>query len=305
MAVRNWCCLAYLVFTSGAIAIGNAAAHGIEGGFQTLLGATKPQQAKELNDRIFARASRDLLKRLKQDPSASIALRAAWEEVRRTIPETPGPDPVQPNPRKLERFLGFLEGRLHLTLPEWWQRAILSIAAYGRDSWGSGENIESAPYPDTGIRTKAIATRQRTVSPFPILAPANTRVRPLGNNVELRNGSRLALVPMSLLQDYAGRNVLEPTLTPTECFLALRWRGSDREFPLVAIDSQSAQVRWKSLVWGQYSPPVASSGPRHHRVELVLDEHRVIVVGAGTDGAYIEAFRRDTGASMFRFSTCY
>jgi hypothetical protein len=309
MSLQNWCCLVSVVCTSGAIGVRNSPADAPKSDIQKLLAATKPQQAKEINDRVFARASSDLLKRLKQDASANVAVRAAWEQVRRTVPETPGPNHVQPNPKKVERFLGFLEGRSHLSLPDWWQRALRSMVAYGRDSWSSSERIESArypdvSYPDTGIRTKAIETEKRTVSPFPILAPPNTRVTRLGNNFELRNESRRALVPMSLLQDYAGRNLLEPTLTPTECFLALRSYGSDCEYPLVAIDSQSGQVRWKSVVWGQYSP-VGSSGTRYYRVSILLDEQRVIVLGAGTDGAHIEAFRRDTGASIFRFSTSY
>src|SRR5438552_7670893 len=77
------------------------------------------QQEARLADKryrvLFDAVGIEALRQLKADPHDTIALQAAWEQVQRSFPENESPTPVQA--AKIERFLGFLEGRGRVQIP--------------------------------------------------------------------------------------------------------------------------------------------------------------------------------------------
>jgi hypothetical protein len=62
-------------------------------------------------------------------PDGTIALAAAWERVRQTIPEANSGERVAPNGEAVSRFFGLVEGRLQFTLPLSWETTVKSVKA--------------------------------------------------------------------------------------------------------------------------------------------------------------------------------
>src|SRR5438552_6796680 len=75
-------------------------------------------------DQLVGRAARDELLALKVGDDVSIAIRAAWEEAcRRAERKNVGKGPTE----AYSRFIGFVEGRLRVTVPEWWSMYIAGV----------------------------------------------------------------------------------------------------------------------------------------------------------------------------------
>ncbi len=78
--------------------------------------------------------SPDDLQALTLHENNSVALAAKWELVCRTIPadweRLKRPQPVSSD--ELAQFLGFVEGRTRVAIPEWWQESVLELRAYDR-----------------------------------------------------------------------------------------------------------------------------------------------------------------------------
>lgn len=80
---------------------------------------------KNQNIRRFQGASESTLSQLMMASSSSLALRAAWQRVVRTLPTEHQKDAALPNRNEVSRFLGFLEGRLQIDAPSAWEAAIV------------------------------------------------------------------------------------------------------------------------------------------------------------------------------------
>src|SRR5207248_1674736 len=91
------------------------------------------------------------LAELMKDEDTNIALLAAWEQVRLTVPDKELERRMSVDARKLAWFLGFLEGRARVELPAWWAEAIRGCDAYGRDSIHPDMPHFNRPYDRVGL----------------------------------------------------------------------------------------------------------------------------------------------------------
>src|SRR5262249_50953281 len=91
-----------------------------------------PHLASLAYARLFAKAGAGGTRALRAHESDEIALRAAWEEILLRIPETTRLNAVRPDQRLLQRFVGFVEGRLRANVPKWWEDTLLDAQAYSR-----------------------------------------------------------------------------------------------------------------------------------------------------------------------------
>src|SRR5262249_23852158 len=99
---------------------------------QGTLKAPYPHQARARYARLFKEAGSEGIRKLKLHPNAGAALRAAWEEVRLTLPEEEQHRAVRPDPQRLQRFIGFVEGRLPVEAPDWWVKTLPEAQCYKR-----------------------------------------------------------------------------------------------------------------------------------------------------------------------------
>ena len=85
----------------------------------------RPSSADPVSDGLqIADLSATAVNSLTFQDNTDVALRAAWEQVRRSVPE------YQP---ALSEFAGFVEGRLDLWLPAWWREQLASALAQELD----------------------------------------------------------------------------------------------------------------------------------------------------------------------------
>src|SRR5258708_2461801 len=92
----------------------------------TQLGKAKyGHESLELYRSLFKAAGGEGLGKLKIHRDDSIAIQSAWEMVRLTVPENQGKAAYRPDPKTLTWFLGFLEGRMRVSPPEWWHQVVI------------------------------------------------------------------------------------------------------------------------------------------------------------------------------------
>src|SRR5262249_40661074 len=97
---------------------------------QDVLCAECGEGATKANSALFGSADHYRLERLEDHANPTIALRAAWERVRRTVRQT-GQVTIGPDPNELLRFKRFMEERFRIALPDWWAEGLLAARDYG------------------------------------------------------------------------------------------------------------------------------------------------------------------------------
>jgi hypothetical protein len=90
------------------------------------------------------------IKTIEKTAPDGIALRAAWEEVLRSFPTGIQEKETSLDVRLLSRFLGFLEGRLRVTVPASWEKSFLGMAGYSRRNLFPAD-LEPSPYHETEL----------------------------------------------------------------------------------------------------------------------------------------------------------
>jgi hypothetical protein len=244
-------------------------------------------ETAKLYEQLFNNVRGEDRRLLTLDSHYSIAVRAAWEEIRQTIPERQQIPAAKIDSLLLARFLGFLEGRCCLAAPKSWQDAMPQLQAHRRDNIYSPPPLET-PYHRTGG----------------FLAPKNVRVEKRGENFVLRDGEESMTLPASILKEK--QKLPGPSLaahfTPQKCFLAVH---GDRGFAysLLCIERKSGKTIWKTDIWA--NGHMRYNGIGHHYVSVTSSNDRVIVFGRADDGLYVEVFSEKDGKNLMRFSTSY
>jgi len=229
---------------------------------------------------LFKKPDRKLLARLKQVGETGVALRAAWEEVllaglipdKRTNSECVKPEAA-------ERFLGFVEGRLGIELPWWWQASVKMAFLGGCERVVPGA-VSVGPPKRRTPQQKA----QETIS-------------------KLRKQS--VVIPPALLEKHLCQTQLVSfALNPDDCFLAFHYARGLFSYPLACIDRETGKTRWENTVWDSANGPTLA-GATGENVTVMVKGNRVFVLGSGSYRFYIEAFDSKTGRNEFRFASWY
>jgi hypothetical protein len=255
-------------------------------------------------DPLFSRLEEDDLRAcLFDEARPSVAVRAAWEELLRTMPVPKDVNAsTKADPAAADRFLGFVEGRLNIDLPERWESAVRSARRWENDSTSfsiPGRGLEGVPEGWHRLGQDGFWMHRRVES-----------AKWGGENYEsltFRMAHDDASREVHLLDDVQrtwGLGRVNAIETATAIFVEAH--GFDcQQFPLAAIDTNTATLKWKTTVWaarpmGHFGPPLGD-----HWTELVVRYGVLYTIGAGTDAVYIEGFQVDDGAPKFRFSSAY
>jgi hypothetical protein len=229
---------------------------------------------------------------------SGLAVQGAWRLFHRVIPGSMlpnGEDREHLYPPDHNRFIGFIEGRCQLTVPEWWRRMISS----------ADEN-----HPDrTGLRTGVWEKL------------GETGLLTADSTLSICVGEKCHRIAAGILSD------AEHGLSPVEYIasthgntLAVVTRQSMRTHQrLVCIDLSTNEVRCDSVLWGIGGGLFLSSGSAYTMDDIVsihIDDRQVAVFGANckrvatTGGVrfrdsvlYFEAFGITDGVALVRFAT--
>lgn len=269
--------------------------------------AKSPREIEQAYHAFRTHASDDQLKRLTTSTHHGIALSFTWElMLRRTFVEK---EPalygrVKLHRRSLERFLGQLEGRSRASIPPWWETILLQSTAYDR------LNLYFLEDNDPYVRTDAPFEATESVW----YGLNGVQVEKRESTLEVRIGSELVSVSGDMISE---SKLVEPGISAV--FDGDMWYVALHDlihgaFWLYCVEDGSNRIVWKTQVWVDeiMFPPVYSiitlpgDPPGMHRVQLVLTEDgHIVVFGAETMFAYVEAFRTKDGANAFRFSTVH
>lgn len=234
-------------------------------------------------------ATESRIQELKSHPHRGIALTAAWESVRRTIPLGRQSRAVKPDISSLQYFIGFVEGTLKLTLPEWWKIRLLNTQAYKR------EHIWFVP----------IGESPYYFSQLKLWTPRNTTLRKVGNDIVAVVGNRSCKIDAYYIKEAGGfSDALNVLIGTKRCYVALHSNYCS-SFTIFCLDRKSNQILWSAEVWAA-GEQIQFQGPGDgHWVEMSLKDDTLYLFGSGGYCTYLEAFDSADGENLFRFNTSY
>jgi len=275
-----WCC-------------SSTAGSGDEKAMGKIIDASDATQVIEARNLLLDDASEDQLRTFRANAHEGVALYAAWEEATRAAKASGKLGPVQRD--SVERFLGFAEGRLGISLPKWWETAMRSALTTdgkgGLIRYAAGNSLHF--YRGTGIVLQGQGPELRVHS------GAKLRVKD-GKLLVCVEGHSL-VIPTSVLAEPAAGEELDFLVDSDRCYVAAHIDGGF-EFPLICL-TRTGRVLWTAKVWSAHCQ--SAFGQCYQRVTLVSGKDRVLVFGAEPYAMFIEAFDKKSGKNHFRFSTWY
>jgi hypothetical protein len=215
--------------------------------------------------------------RLATAPDCIVALAAAWERVRRTVPTAKQRDPVTPDAAAISRFLGLVEGRTQTDMPQAWEAAVKSAQG---------------------------SCRARIWFSCPELAlEALKRDRPWRDGREwIVQKDQLSIrVPVA---DFLGPVDNVAVHLETEAAYIGLYGWPPVPYRLFAVDRTSKKIIWSSKAWAA-GGLMSYQGQGWHLAEMRLVRGTLVAFGVSDGCAYIEVFDTKTGENRCRFSTTY
>lgn len=239
-------------------------------------------------DAVFRERGIDDIEPLRFHESDTIAIRAAWESVRRSVPEEGFDERRAIEADVMQRFLGFLEGRIRSPLPSWWETAWMQMSARERDGW---------LFDDPQIYGEG---------PHGAKIPEGFEISESADFYLVRSGERTCRVALKLNRfRHQGlkTHAIPATFTGDRLLIGF-CDYLAQGFKLYCIDWRTSKVVWSVDAWAGNSI-IFGSGPAigSHSVEIVVERGRVFLFGMDLVRAYVECFSLQDGARDFKFST--
>ena len=277
LAFVTLCSLVFFLCAYGGTVLGDVPADKSDD-TKSLSRAKSPRHLTDRLDRVFSAVSARDLDRLALEPDFTCALSAGWQRVRRTMPEAMPNHDVSPDGEAIARFLGLIEGRLQVAVPDAWEATVKSAKSHDcKNTWFS--------CPKKLKQLTGADGRIRRVDDEWLLDRDGLSIRiPAG--CDIRENSNIAV-------QIDGDNL----------YLAL-YDCPPTPYRLVAIDRASNKINWSSEVWAA-GGVVSYTGKGWHFAEIRLERGLLFVFGLSGDSAYVEIFDKSTGENSCRFSTAY
>jgi hypothetical protein len=228
--------------------------------------------------------------------SDSLALRAAWERVRPTLTESQDDPAAKTAKVAIHRFLGFVEGRLRVEVPAFWQAALEVIEA--RDDGG-----HAIPYPETEPELDISGSDSGLLGKS-VLVTKGVVVADDGSKLVIARGAASCTVPKELVDKAQSRGIIngiDARFDQDHCYFTIR-TGDPNPYLLAAVNTKTGRLKWTTTVWAA-GGDLIYLGRNHHLTTLTLKDETLYIFGVSSDCAYIEAFATRDGAAKLRFAT--
>jgi hypothetical protein len=238
--------------------------------------------------KLFKTPTPELTRQLKGLPQDGIALRAAWEEAILK-------GKIREDSTKLDRqvaiarFLGFVEGRLGISLPVWWEEAIHKAGNEGKGHIGPG--LPKNPY-------HHVASGR-----WEFDMPNGQSISRTDDSTTISFCDETMSIPKALVDEVIGGR-MSVLIEKDRCFVASH-NTLGYSYPLTCLDRKTGKLLWKASVWDWASRIPGATGTWYEYVSVVGKNDRVYVIGTGVHNFYIDAFDQKTGKNVFRFANCY
>lgn len=268
---------------------------------QKCISAADPKQAGKAYEELFygdpsGEGPEFAEEELANSEHPGIALQAAWRMHVRELPEKSahfGITPVDHYLPDVQRFVGFVEGRLKAQVPYWWEDMLESTDKH---------------HP---LRTQGRTNRWDTIPDFD----------PASDSITIEAGSNNIVLPTETVRWLTEENHSNQLTTAVNSgYIIVVSRPTDAGFPRIAcIEITTGTESWRNQMWGNAVQHVFSSGPpvtRTDVVSVVLSKDKITVFGAYSDelqhlrahtfinsAFYVEQFSIVGGNCTVRFAT--
>lgn len=263
------------------------------------LNATSFWDARSIDCRLFGKADAEALHRYRKHPELSISVRAAWEDVLRSVKgnsvvgSTASPPLLRPTKESLDDFVRFAEGRLKVPIPSWWKSGLAG-------SRRSGERTLVMPTPRIDRFYDYSSVGRLWVS-------KETHLTHSQKGVIIQSKDHGCFIAESLLKssNKDGVSGISATFSGDRCYVAFLSTGGN-PYSIHCIDWKTSERIWTADVWAT-GPVVEYAGrmTRPSLIEIRIHNDRLYVFGIDVDGVYSEAFAMSDGKNLLRFSTSY
>lgn len=256
----------------------------------------------DLYESLFENASMKQLTSLEEHQNAGIALRAAWEKVRRTMSEEQKSAAKKINESALQRFIGFVEGRLGRRVPGFWRRDLLDSRYWSRRILFTGKPLTRE---DFAVAPSDVASA--TIAGISVRSMHDAVIAAAKNSLIVRLDDVTCGIPVALFKQ-AAETTGEPVLldvagAPSDRLIVALYSNFAKSFSLYCLNCKKGTKAWEAEVWCEAPMLGGATGLHVSEVALVVVKGTIYVFGMCTHSAYVEAFSTETGANLFRFST--
>lgn len=307
-----FCCVAQMIttasITTGSIAAGEVAAKPteVEHALAAIERPRRPVDLKNAYRTVFEHASEGKLRELREAKSLPLSLGAAW----RAALQCCAGDRKSPSRAAFafSRFVGFVDGRLPVQPPEWWERIVAGAMLAGND----GDSVMIRCHPETIAPAANIP--QPAIPEF-IALPKAWSANKVAKGVELQMPGSRVVIPTSIPKDASGWpttveywDILGAVTDGDSVFVVIASADPYRSEILAKVSRRGGKVLWERRIWtGGELTGISLSGPRFGREHIVEPkmgrDGNVYVFGATALGAYIESFSATDGTPQLRFCT--
>lgn len=270
---------------------------GVNQAAEGLASASHVSDYLRFTQRLFHKRNDGDVMAFRSHAHSTVAIAAAWHDVCLTFERPPRREnnlewaPREPiRSAKLQRFLGFVEGRLRIQLPAEWEQTLTRARVTSRHGLG-WRSFDHWPL-------------RKTRSGY--LTADRLEAADRGAFLVVGRGEDRANVPKSLWAEESKCSVATHSIVVglnkryCVCGMLPHDGGS---FELHCVRRRDGTVCWTAEVMGTMYG--ASSGPvgEKDRAAVSLTSDRVVVYGVGPHGAHLQVFAIETGAALCRFST--
>lgn len=215
------------------------------------------------------------------------ALRAAWVEAVRETTKAPEGDKASVLHSRMQRFLGFVEGRLQVAIPQVWEESVAN-ASQSEGGW----------FYFPIVKTKIYA---RTSAGFRIHGAKNAEKE--GDRLIVSWEGESVSLPFKLIEneDTGGYDVISCALSSDKAFIAFHrdWPGPMR---VICVDRKTSGVAWSAEIDVDDGFRFRS-GRGHHYVMIVPEAERILVFGAAGRVIHVESLQPKDGIVAWQFSS--
>lgn len=224
------------------------------------------------------------------------ALTAKWERTRRRL-DSDGQ--AVENQLRLQRFLGFVEGRLRIPLPEWWSQRVLSIE--------SKDRLDLLRFADTNTVEIPKYTRPLETSGVLMLGPEIQSAIVTESNIELTLKDRQYRLSRESFEFYGDPDRMAIAATAVEehrCIIAAHELSPMGLQPIFLTDSRESEVQWNCVLL--LTPTISgSSGPEDlsQWIDIEIHDGKAYVFHTSQFGFGLACLSLDDGTIEYEFSS--
>ena len=290
--------------------------------FSAIVNAKDLGELAEAYRTLLDGASGQSIATLKTHAQDRIALPAAWEQVRRTFPKVAQMSKdgygkaVKVDQSVVQRFIGFLEGRLKLKLPKWWESRMADAYAFDRETLG----LKSAWSYDRKTTRLTFSIQQtpdhRTEFRFPsyhaperrLLATRGFKISSREADLVVSKGSLICIIPKELLKTAEkehSTHSMSCYMDKDRCIVGFLPEDCN-PYKVFCLDRKSSKLLWSATIWNSVAVVPGRTGRGFtHLASMLVQDKTLYVFGTEDFSMYIEAFRVEDGTNLFRFNTTY